>query len=595
MAAQADLEEHIFNSSSYSEDDLRNYLSQFKGSDREQIFMMLNNIATIRPFHLLELLKIWEMLGEVHTYFRISNFMTLLYKKGMIKREIIAFPKIPDVSIEKLINVYDENTIELTISKDNLEQLTFLSSTPTFDSKKAESMISLAAFCGSIKSFNYLLLNGAHVSNECVQSSIKGGNDEIIELIVQKGISFDFQLNTALTYHRNEIANWLIENYECEEVIDTIACIEFFNVAGLCYALENNKQHRTVGEKEATMLHLATYLGQSLVVKYLLDKGEDIEALNNYGQTPLFIAAMKSLVDVAKILIKEGAKINATDNEGNIPLSLAAFDGNIESMELLLENGAEIDHKNLKGLTPMLDAARNGRTKNVEFFLQKGIDIESMTNKGETALLLAVSNKRFETTKYLIEHGAKKFIKNPKYPLFAACENGYKEIAEYLLEKGADINYCNSEKKTLLMVASCLKSSETVELLLSKGADMEKKDRLNRTALIYAILNQSSINVQCLVEHGARINPESKTEESPIHWAAQSNERILQYLIDNGANVNAINSKGQTPLMLAAMKGKLACASILMNNGADKTVRDYNCETAIDFARGKLRNYLLYA
>ena len=56
------------------------------------------------------------------------------------------------------------------------------------------------------------------------------------------------------------------------------------------------------------------------------------------------------------------------------------------------------------------------------------------------------------------------------------------------------------------------------------------------------------------------------------------------YLVTNGADVNPVNKDGLTPLMLSVCAGHLKTSLLLLENGADITVTDYNHNTALTLA-----------
>jgi ankyrin repeat protein len=80
------------------------------------------------------------------------------------------------------------------------------------------------------------------------------------------------------------------------------------------------------------------------------------------------------------------------------------------------------------------------------------IDVEFFYPSPETALIKAVYCKKLETVKFLVAHGAdvNAAVGNGHTPLMTAAVNGYVEIAEFLLEKGALIDQMNFENETAL-------------------------------------------------------------------------------------------------------------------------------------------------
>ncbi|KAF8817845.1 hypothetical protein IE077_003622 [Cardiosporidium cionae] len=61
-----------------------------------------------------------------------------------------------------------------------------------------------------------------------------------------------------------------------------------------------------------------------LEVRKLLSEGYNINAVDNYGYTPLHNAALNGNIDIVQYLVDKGCDINAVDNYGNTLLHRAA-------------------------------------------------------------------------------------------------------------------------------------------------------------------------------------------------------------------------------------------------------------------------------
>ena len=59
-----------------------------------------------------------------------------------------------------------------------------------------------------------------------------------------------------------------------------------------------------------TALHCAADYGQTEIVKYLLSKGANVNALDKYGISPLLNAVFESHTDCVKVLLEKGADKN---------------------------------------------------------------------------------------------------------------------------------------------------------------------------------------------------------------------------------------------------------------------------------------------
>jgi ankyrin repeat protein len=92
-----------------------------------------------------------------------------------------------------------------------------------------------------------------------------------------------------------------------------------------------------------TALHLAASVE---IAAMLLDAGADINAPNRHkfagpGNSPLSAGTYMQRADVVRFLIERGADVNQGDNAGLTPLHLAAATGYVEIARILVEAGAD--------------------------------------------------------------------------------------------------------------------------------------------------------------------------------------------------------------------------------------------------------------
>lgn len=83
-------------------------------------------------------------------------------------------------------------------------------------------------------------------------------------------------------------------------------------------------------DNNKTILMYACWVGNSDAVKYLIDKGADVNAQDSGGATALHLAAWKGNTSIALYLIEKGSSVNAMSTEGMTPLDIAIMKENQE-------------------------------------------------------------------------------------------------------------------------------------------------------------------------------------------------------------------------------------------------------------------------
>ncbi|KAF8489917.1 hypothetical protein F5888DRAFT_1147957 [Russula emetica] len=77
-----------------------------------------------------------------------------------------------------------------------------------------------------------------------------------------------------------------------------------------------------------------------IIAQLFLDRGADIDAQTNNGQTPLHFAVNLGCIEVVRVLLEHGANVGAEDEQGRTPFTLAKEYEYDKIMKLLLEHGA---------------------------------------------------------------------------------------------------------------------------------------------------------------------------------------------------------------------------------------------------------------
>jgi len=119
---------------------------------------------------------------------------------------------------------------------------------------------------------------------------------------------------------------------------------------------------------------------------------------------------------------------------------------------------------------------------------------------------------------------------NGNTPLIIASQNGYKEIVQYLLGAGANVNGVNAKLGTVPLGYA----------IMFEEAGTAQHDSI----------------VHTLLDAGANVNAVTNGGGTPLMAAAEKgNDNIVRLLISAGADVNATTTEGESPLTIATEKG----------------------------------------
>ena len=92
-------------------------------------------------------------------------------------------------------------------------------------------------------------------------------------------------------------------------------------------------------------IHEAASDGNIEAVKQHLDAGADVNAKNEYGETPLHEAIFYFHKETAELLIAKGADVNAKSDDGSgkrvTPLDMAILNDETEIADLLRKHGGK--------------------------------------------------------------------------------------------------------------------------------------------------------------------------------------------------------------------------------------------------------------
>uniref|UniRef100_A0A6Q2Z121 Ion transport domain-containing protein n=1 Tax=Esox lucius TaxID=8010 RepID=A0A6Q2Z121_ESOLU len=391
-------------------------------------------------------------------------------------------------------------------------------------------------------------------------------------------------------------------------------------------------------------LHWAVERNQAESCRLLLELGTDPNVLNKALMSPLHLAVshrhnhlvevsyddpnltsdLPTLpVEVCTNLLNHGARLCIQNKLGHFAIHTAAFAGAKKAMDVILKAGEEMGHSieehinflDKSSSSPLHLAVRGGNMDVIKFCVDKGAKIDQQQVDRSTALHFACTQGATEAVKLMLSTYSRvdSIINLPdgacQTPLHRSTIFDHTELAEYLIGKGADIDYIDRKGLSPLLLATNCGAWRTVSLLLSKGANMNIKDKSGRNFLHMTILQPKGLrnlpedvlqvtpndllssedsegctplhyacrlgiheSVRNILGLHVSLEVKAKDKKSGLHFAAQYGrintcKRLLENITDSRL-VNEGDERGLTPLHLASGGGHTQVVEMLLRKGA---------------------------
>jgi len=230
--------------------------------------------------------------------------------------------------------------------------------------------------------------------------------------------------------------------------------------------------------------------------------------------------------------------------ELNKEFNTVCTEGNIVDFEKIIKRGPDLECKDEYGDTPLNNASIYGNTEIVKTLLKLGVNIESENCSADTPLWNALIENHLTTAKILLRGGANIEHVNDtgtvplgyfsgNYDVYGVNDSN---VARFLIDNDADINYIDRGGYTPLSTASATGSIEIMTLLLDKEVDnIDNIDKLGDTPLICAAKNEHIECVKLLLERGVDPHHKNKKGHDFLYYLEYDDQKFIEdnYLLVN--------------------------------------------------------------
>ncbi|MEL7120445.1 MAG: ankyrin repeat domain-containing protein [Bacteroidota bacterium] len=382
----------------------------------------------------------------------------------------------------------------------------------------------------------------------------------------------------------------------------------------------------------------AAYAGNVELVEYLIEKGSDINLVDDHGYAviPFCATTGQSNTKVYDVLIKNGADLNSTNRDGANSILLIAkhLNEDLSMIDYFQSKGLKIDSKDSEGNGLFNYAAVKGNKVLMEKAIELGLPYKEENENGGNAMIFASRGYRGSVNplsiyEYMEDLGIKANVvtKDGETPLHNIARRAKDPaIYEFFIKKDIDINQADASGNTMLLNAVNGSNNEIAMEYMDKVEDINHQNKDGHSALTYAVRRNNIALMKALMKEGAdasvldkdgnnlaahlfqtyndrnqdafdevltslqkekvKFDVKQAKGNTLVHIAVDKNsEFLLNQALAMGGDLDVKNDDGLAPIHLAVMKAKdSSMINLLINKGADKSLKTDFEESVYDLA-----------
>ncbi|KAK4063530.1 uncharacterized protein Triagg1_9407 [Trichoderma aggressivum f. europaeum] len=349
-------------------------------------------------------------------------------------------------------------------------------------------------------------------------------------------------LDYAVTYWGCHLRNAVrsdAEEYEQLRRLCSMLLNDKTRVASLCHAIftpQLEKKATTDKLVKSSWLHLVSYFGLDWAINPPLVDETMADEQDEWGRTPLHLAALKGFNDCVAILLTQKSQ-SQQDLDRRTVWHYAAMSGNSETMRCLVDFNARVLESTHLDTSAILGADKLDKSpleyaaiygdENTFMLLLPFYPSESANDFRSRAFLAALAGGKLDILKCLLSQGE---VAHYNYFL-EATKVGSNASINLLVDYGSSIDNPDAAGESAFAIAAREGWNNILKFIIWNNADLESQDADGQTALALAVKTGNDEGVRYLLKAGAWPEGSINGDTLVVYAASQGHVEIVRLLL----------------------------------------------------------------
>jgi ankyrin repeat protein len=290
-------------------------------------------------------------------------------------------------------------------------------------------MISCVLFNNMLK--DYLIAHPDKLSDQFVEQSVEEFNAEVFCRLF-KSNNID-ELITYMSLYNTfslQASNYMAELLKNLQIVKILI----------------DKNVNIIGKTNKKLIHWICQYSIPEIIRYIIDKGVDLECQDNGGWRPIHFICRYSTPDMIKYIIDKGVDLACQTNDGWRPIHFICRYSTPEMIKYIIDKGVDLDCSQDNGWKPIHFICRHSTPEIIKYIIDKGVELECRNNDGWRPIHLICTYSTPEMIKYIINKGVDLECQTNTgwKPIHLICQYSTPDMVKYIIEKGVDVSSCVS-------------------------------------------------------------------------------------------------------------------------------------------------------